>query len=306
MSQGSMADLNQMLTFARVVARGSFTEAARELHVPPSTLSRQVAALEKRIGLRLLERTTRKLRLTEAGALYYERCTRIAREVEDAEATVRSLSLTPQGTLRLSAPPVLGERFLGPPLAEYVKLYRDVKVELSLSSRHVDLLQEGFDLALRIAAELEDSSLMARKLGLSTPLLCASPEYLRTQGTPASLEELPRHSAISIGSGRLEPMWRFLGPGDKVVEVKIQPRIEVNSSALAMELCRSGAGLAMLPSFLATSKMAEGSLVHVLPEIRTRPLEVLLLLPSARQLAPKVRAFLEVVDRHIARQKPWS
>lgn len=306
MSQGSMADLNQMLTFARVVARGSFTEAARELHVPPSTLSRQVAALEKRIGLRLLERTTRRLRLTEAGALYYERCTRIAREVEDAEATVRSLSLTPQGTLRLSAPPVLGEKFLGPPLTEYVRLYRDVKVEVSLSSRHVDLLQEGFDLALRVAAELEDSSLMARRMGLSTPLLCASPEYLRAHGTPASLAELARHPSISIGSGRVEPTWRFLGSGGELTEVKIQPRVEVNSSALALELCRAGAGLAMLPSFLATSKLAEGSLVHVLPEMRTRPLEVVLLLPSARQIAPKVRAFLEVVDRHVARQKPWS
>lgn len=177
---------------------------------------------------------------------------------------------------------------------------------VALSSRHVDLLQEGFDLALRVAAELEDSSLMARRMGLSTPLLCASPEYLRAHGAPASLAELARHPSISIGSGRVEPAWRFLGPGGEVTEVKLQPRVEVNSSALALELCRAGAGLAMLPSFLATSRLAEGSLVHVLPEIRTRPLEVVLLLPSARQLAPKVRAFLEVVDRHVARQKPWS
>jgi DNA-binding transcriptional LysR family regulator len=304
MSHGSTADLNQMLAFARVVARGSFSVAARELHVPPSTLSRQVASLERRIGSRLLERTTRKLRLTEAGALYYERCARIARDVEDADSTVRALSLTPRGTLRLSAPPVLGELFLGPPLAEYVKLYRDMKVELSLSSRRVDLVQEGFDLAMRVAVALDDSSLMARRLGVSTRLLCASPQYLRDHGAPASLAEIPAHPALSIGPGH-EP-WRFLGAQGEVIEVKVEPRVEVNSSALALELCRAGAGLAMLPSFLASSRVAEGSLVQVLPEIRTRPLEVLLLFPSARQLAPKVRAFLDVVDRHIARQKPWS
>jgi len=147
---------------------------------------------------------------------------------------------------------------------------------------------------------------MARRMGFSTPLLCASPEYLRAHGTPASLAELSRHPSISIGSGRVEPTWRFLGSGSEVTEVKIQPRVEVNSSALALELCKVGAGLAMLPSFLATSRVADGSLVHVLPELRTRPLEVVLLLPSARQIAPKVRAFLEVVDRHVARQKPWS
>jgi DNA-binding transcriptional LysR family regulator len=304
MSQGSAADLNQMLVFARVVARESFSVAARELHVPPSTLSRQVAALERRIGLRLLERTTRKLRLTEAGALYYERCARIARDVEDADSTVRALSLTPRGTLRLSAPPVLGELFLGPPLAEYVRLYRDMKVDLSLNSRRVDLVQEGFDLAMRVAVALDDSSLMARRLGVSTRLLCASPQYLRDHGAPASLEEIPSHATLSIGSGH-EP-WRFLGAKDEVIEVKVEPRVEVNSSALVLELCLAGAGLALLPSFLAASRVAEGSLVHVLPEIRTRPLEVLLLFPSARQLAPKVRAFLDVVDRHLARQKPWS
>ncbi|ADO69245.1 LysR family transcriptional regulator [Stigmatella aurantiaca] len=304
MSHGSTADLNQMLTFARVVARGSFSVAARELHVPPSTLSRQVASLERRIGLRLLERTTRKLRLTEAGALYYERCSQIARDVEDADSTVRALSLTPRGTLRLSAPPVLGEMFLGPPLAEYVKLYRDMKVELSLNSRRVDLVQEGFDLAMRVAVALDDSSLMARRLGVSTRLLCASPQYVRDHGTPASLAELPAHPTISIGSGH-EP-WRFLDAKGEVIEVKVEPRVEVNSSALVLELCLAGAGLALIPSFLAATRVAEGSLVQVLPEIRTRPLEVLLLFPSSRQLAPKVRAFLDVVDRHIARQKPWS
>lgn len=306
MSPRGVVDLNQMLTFARVVSRGSFSQAARELRVPASTLSRQVASLERRVGMRLLERTTRQLRLTEAGALYYERCARIARDVEEADATMRALSLTPQGTLRLSAPPVLGEVFLGPPVAEYVKLYRDVKVEMSLTSRQVDLVQEGFDLTLRIAARFHDSSLIARRLGFSTPLLCASPEYARAHGLPGSLAELEKHPLISLGFSRGGAVWRFLDARGEEVEVGISPKVLVNNAVVAMDACQAGAGLALLPSFLATARLADGSLVRVLPEIRTRPLEVLLLLPGSRQLPPKVRAFLEVVDRHLARQKPWS
>lgn len=300
-----MTDLNQMIAFARVVARGSFTGAAREMRVPPSTLSRQVAALERRLGARLLERTTRRLRLTDAGALYYERCARIVREVEEADGALQALSSTPQGTLRLSAPPVLGEVFLGAPIAEYTRRFRNVKVEVSLSARHVDLVAERFDLALRIARSLTDSSLIVRRVGTSTPLLCASPEYLRMAGPPRSLEDLGSHSLIDIGSN-VEPVWTFLGKKDELTEVKVTPRVRVDNSGLALRICRSGGGIARLPSFLAAPRLADGTLVHLMPELRLRPIDVSLLLPSARQLSSKVRAFLEVVDRHLEHHRPWS
>jgi len=301
-----MNDLNQMAAFARVVARGSFTSAARDLRVPPSTLSRQVAALERRLGTRLLERTTRRLRLTDAGTLYYERCARIVREAEDADGALQALSSTPQGTLRLSAPPVLGEVFLGAPIAEYLRRFRGVKVEVSLSARHVDLVGERYDLALRVARSLADSSLIVRRVGTSTPLLCASPEYVRANGMPRTLEDLEAHGIIDIRSAPAEPVWIFLGKKDEAVEVKLAPRVRVNHSGLALDICRSGGGIAKLPSFLAVPRLADGTLVHLLPEFRLQPLEVSLLLPSARQLSSKVRAFLDVVDRHLDRHRPWS
>lgn len=293
-----------MAVFARVVGRGSFTAAAREFKVPPSTLSRKVAALEKRLGVRLLERTTRRLRLTDAGTAYYARCARIVAEAEEADAAVQALSRAPRGTLRISAAPVWGEQFLGPPIAEYARRHRDVKIDVVLSDQSVDLVAENFDLALRIIQDLEDSNLVVRRLGASTPVLCASPAYLKAAGVPRSFQELGEHTMLGLGV-RTEFAWRFFDAKEAFVQLPLVPRVRVNSSRLLLELCREGLGIALLPGFLVAPDLASGRLVRVLPDARARPRDVCLLLPSTRHLSAKVRAFLDVLDRHFAR-RPWS
>lgn len=296
-----MVDLNEMVLFARVVSRGSFTEAARELGVPASTLSRKVAALEERLGLRLLERTTRQLRLTDAGGVYYERCQRLARDAEEADHSVMALQASPRGVLRVTAPPFFAEAFLAPALSDYSKRCPEVQVVMSLNDRLVDLVAEGFDLAVRVAAGFSDSSLVLRRIGRTSAAPCASPAYLQAHGVPRSLAELSQHRIVgySFEAGG-EFFWRFVDDDGEARRVELTPRIVVNSFWMTRELCRSGEGIAMLPASLAGPDLASDRLVRVLPGVKTRPLDVAVVMPSARQTPPKVRMFMEVLERHLS------
>jgi DNA-binding transcriptional LysR family regulator len=292
-----MVDLNEMILFARVVSRGSFTEAARELGVPASTLSRKVSTLEERLGVRLLERTTRQIRLTDAGELYYERCGRLSREAEDADRSIMALQTSPKGTLRVTAPPFFAESNLAPVLAEYGRRCPDVQVVLVLADRMVDLVAEGFDLAIRVAAGFSDSSLVLRRIGKTSGALCASPEYLQRRGTPRVLDDLDGHSILGYAfeSGG-DFCWRFVDGQGTVVQKQLTPRIVVNSFWMTRELCRRGEGLAMLPASLASPDLASDRLVRLLPAMKTRPLDIGVVMPSARQTPAKVRVFLEVME----------
>ncbi|MCU0659982.1 MAG: LysR family transcriptional regulator, partial [Polyangiaceae bacterium] len=274
-----MVDLNEMILFARVVSRGSFTEAARELGVPASTLSRKVSTLEERLGVRLLERTTRQIRLTDAGELYYERCGRLSREAEDADRSIMALQTSPKGTLRVTAPPFFAESNLAPVLAEYGRRCPDVQVVLVLADRMVDLVAEGFDLAIRVAAGFSDSSLVLRR------------------GTPRVVNDLDGHSILGYAfeSGG-DFCWRFVDEQGAVVQKQLTPRIVVNSFWMTRELCRRGEGLAMLPASLAGPDLASDRLVRLLPAMKTRPLDIGVVMPSARQTPAKVRVFLEVME----------
>jgi DNA-binding transcriptional LysR family regulator len=296
-------DLNEMAVFARVVARGSFSAAAREMNVPPSTVSRKVSALEQRLGVQLLERTTRRLRLTEAGALYHERCQEVVELAEGADDAVQALLRSPRGVLRVSAPPSLGQQFLGEPVAEYVKRHADVRVEIELSGRAVDIIAEGFDLAIRLASVIDDSTLLVRRLGWSTRMLCASPRYLCQRGAPRSLDDLIEHTTIGLGSTQRQLTWSFGGePG--AVPLSVTPRVQVNSAWLARELCRAGVGIALLPSFLAAPDLAEGTLEHVLAALPVQPLGLWVAFPRGAQGSAKVRAFLEILYAYFHEHQP--
>lgn len=301
-----MADLHEMLAFARVVARGSFSAAARELGVPPSTLSRKVAGLEQRLGARLLERTTRRLRLTEAGALYYERCRHIAELVDDADTAIEALTQSPRGILRVSAPPSWSQVFLAAPVAAYLSRHPQVRVELVVAAPASDLVAEGFDLAIRLASHLDDTSLVVRRLGVSTPVPCASPAYVAAHGAPRCLDELAEHTIIGLGRVRAQFLWRFLDDQGDAIPLPLEPRVQVNSAWLARDLCRTGAGVALLPSFLAMPDIAAGRLVRLLPEVRPRPLDIYVLFPPGAQRTAKVRAFLDVLYEHFADMPPWE
>lgn len=294
--------LDDMVNFAAIVREGSLAAASRKLGVPSSTLSRRLSALEKRVGVRLLERTTRALRLTEAGEAYYERCARIATEAAEADALVRSHGRTPRGLLRISAPPALGTLFLGPPVTEYLQRYPAVRVEVVLGDRMVDLRKEAFDVALRVGDLPSDGSYVIRRLGRVTTVLCASPAYLAAQGTPRTVAELDKHSLIGLNPGRPGVGWRFLDAGGHPMIRPVEPRVRVNSTLLAHALCRAGSGLALLPRLVAAEALEAGSLVAIELGAPPAPSDVLLVLQPASVATPKVRAFVELLRQAVPLQ----
>jgi len=284
-------DLNEMLVFTRVVQAGSFTAAARALDMPKSSVSRKVSDLEDRLGVRLLQRTTRKLGLTDAGRLYFERSARIVAETEEADHAVTELQAVPRGRLRVTAP--LSFYMLGPMVSSFLQRYPDVQLELVCTDRRVDLVEEGFDVAIR-AGPLDDSTLIARSLGGLRRLLLASPAYLRRHGAPREPAELARHSCIVFGAGQMPALWT-LHSGDRQVEVRVTPRYSVNELELMLEAARAGVGIALTAEFVATDDLRAKRLRHVLRPWFSSETPIHAVYPTARHLSPKVVAFVEAM-----------
>ncbi|HVG61367.1 MAG TPA: LysR family transcriptional regulator [Hyalangium sp.] len=282
-------DLNELLVFAKVVQAGSFTLAARELRMPKSTVSRRVSELEERIGAQLLQRTTRKLRLTDAGKTYYEYCARIVAEAEEAELAVTRLQSAPHGLLRVTTP--LTFSFLGPLVAEFMKRHPDVQLELLCTDRRVDLMKEGFDLAVR-AGPLADSSLTARKLGILESIIVAAPSYLKARGAPKSPRDLEKHDCILFGTQLERNTWTLYS-GGKSVEVQVQARMAINEPDMLSALTQAGSGISLLPALHYAADIAAGRLQHLLPDWSSSGTPVHAVYPSTRHHSPKVKAFVD-------------
>ncbi len=288
--------MNEILVFTRVVQAGSFTAAARALEMPKSSVSRKVSELEDRLGARLLQRTTRRLRLTDAGRVYFDHCARIVAEIEEADQAVTRLHAAPRGLLRVTAPLSFG--LLGPAIAAFLKRYPDVQVDMMCSDRRVDLVDEGFDVAIR-AGPLDDSTLVARSLGVIKRVLVASPAYLRRRGTPRSPADLEQHSCISFAAGRAPGTWA-LHAGDRKVEVRISARFAVNDLELMLETTRAGIGIAWLADFLCADDLRAGTLRQILPDWCSAEIPVHGVYPSSRHLSPKVVAFVDMIRDRFA------
>ncbi|QRN99631.1 LysR family transcriptional regulator [Archangium violaceum] len=282
-------DLNELLVFARVVQAGSFTEAARGLQMPKSTVSRKVSELEERVGAQLLQRTTRKLHLTEVGRAYYEHCARIVAEAEAAEQSVTRMQAVPHGLLRVTAP--LTFSHLGPLVAEFMKSYPEVQLDLVCTDRTVDLVGEGFDLAIR-AGRLADSSFIARRLGVIERLVVAAPSYIKARGAPRSPKELEKHDCLLFGAGREGNVWS-LSAGSRSVEVQVRARFVVNEPDMLRAVTLAGAGVALLPNIHCSSDIAAGRLQRILPDWGSSGAPVHVVYPSARHHSPKVMAFVD-------------
>lgn len=291
-----MSELLDLVVLARVVARGSFARAATELGVPPSTLSRKVAALERRLGVRVLERTTRSLRVTEVGALLAERGERIHRELDDAARAVADHQGSPRGVLRLSVPTPLASDALAPVVADYLRAYPDVRVEVVASDRVVDLVDEGFDAAIRFGA-LADSSLGAIRLGAIAPVLAASRAYLDRAPPLRHPRDLAGHVAVGFGTGR-KATWRFVR-GDDVVAVEVPCRAVATSAPLAAQLAAAGIGITVVPPVTATTA---GLDVLEPGGFRPRASPLHLVTPSAQSMPPKLRAFVAMLRAFVARR----
>jgi len=286
------ADLNAVAAFAGVLEAGSFRGAAQALRVPRSTVSRKIAELEDRLGVRLLERTTRSVRLTEAGAAYHRQVAPALEALREAERALSTGQAEPSGRLRIAAPDDFGETIFVEALAEYMRRHPAVEIDIELTNRHVDLLEEGFDLAVR-AGPLGDSSLIARRLGRPQPaLLHASPAYLRKHGAPRRVEDLARHDCLVLTGHRTWPLRR----GGRMAEVPVRVRAAASSFQLLRELAVAGHGIAMLPEHIGAASVRSGALRTVLDAAAGPPIPLHVVYPSARHLSAKVRALLEVLE----------
>jgi DNA-binding transcriptional LysR family regulator len=282
-----MDTLSGMKAFTKVVEEGSFTAAARALGMPKSTVSRHVAALEDHLGIRLLHRTTRSLRPTDVGQAYYDRASRIVSDVTEAEEAVTQMQRAPRGKLRVTAGVSFGAQYLGPLVAGYSKRYPEVEVEIVLTDRFVDLIDEGFDVAVR-AGKLADSSLIARKLGTARMVICGSPAYLEKHGTPRSADDLKGQRCIRYGHNRQGSTWSL-----RSGVVPLGTELTVNNGDLIKELALADMGLALLPVFIVGEEIGRGRLVQVLPDEVEQTGGVYVVYPHSRHLSAKVRAFVD-------------
>lgn len=288
-------DLSQLLVFVRVVQAGSLSEAARRLSLPKSTVSRKLADLEERLGERLVQRTTRKLGLTEAGRVLFERVMPAVSELVEAEQAVGGLRGEPRGLLRVAAPMSMG--FLGSTVAEYLSLCPEVTVEMVCSDRVVDLIEERFDVAIR-AGTLGDSSLVARRLGTARSTLVAAPTYVKRHGMPQTPAELVDHACIAFGRGTAPHLWTLESVAERA-EVRVNPRLVVNDWELVSEAVLAGLGIGWLPQLSCRNHIRNERLVAVLPDFCSPEIPVYAVYPTRRQLSPKVVAFVELLAGRI-------
>jgi DNA-binding transcriptional LysR family regulator len=285
-------DLAALQAFVKVVQTGSFTRAADALHTQKARLSRVVSQLERELSVRLLERSTRSLSLTEAGREFFERAHAILASVDDALQAMQRIRGEPQGTLRLTCGVEFGLLAVSGWIADYLAAYPQVQVEADYSNRVVDIVHEGFDLAVRVGP-LSESSLAARRLGTLDYGLYASAHYLRRSGAPAHPHELLAHPLIAYAGGARQGQWH-LTRGDDSVRLKLQPRLWVNTSLAAREALQRGLGIGLLPRRLAEPADQPTQLKRVLSEWSTPEVPVHAVFASARFLSPKVRAFIDL------------
>jgi LysR family transcriptional regulator, regulator for bpeEF and oprC len=296
-----MDRLQAMQVFTRVVDTNSFTRAAETLDLPRASVTTIIQNLEAFLGTRLMHRTTRRLSLTPDGAAYYERCVRILQEVEETETSFQRGNRKPHGKLRVDMPGTIGRLIVIPSLCEFHTRYPDIDLQLGLSDRPVDMLQEGVDCVVRVGA-LQDSSLVARRVGLFEGISCAAPEYLEKFGVPRTLEDLERHRAVNYFSSRTGRVidWAFLVDG-KEVEVKMKSTVAVNDADAYVTCGVEGFGLIQPAFFMVRPHLKSGQLVEVLPDLKPLPMPISVVYPHSRHLSAKVRVFVdwiaEIFDR---------
>jgi DNA-binding transcriptional LysR family regulator len=294
-----MSRLTEMEAFATVVEEGGFSDAARKMGVAKSTVSKHISNLEQRLGARLLSRTTRRVSPTEIGLAYYDRTTRILNDAGDADALVASLHTSPSGTLNVSVDNDFGIHKLSPLLSVFMNDFPEVKVNIDLNNKAVDLINEGFDLAIRVGT-LKDSTMRVRKLTQTNYRLIASPDYLAAHGHPANIDDLPDHMLLhhSINTG--PNVWILPDTNGTLRQIRAEGGLSVNDGQSLLNAAVSGLGIAYLPSFLFGPTMERGEIVDVLPNLPVVPLNVSAIYPAGHFTQPKVRAFIDFLAGNLA------
>ena len=296
-----------MLVFSKVVQGGSLSAAARELGISPAVVSRTLAAMEARLGVRLINRTTRSLHLTDEGASYYETCSRILAEIEEADAAAAARRVEPQGMLRVALPASFGLNHIAPLIPRFAARYPKVELALSLSDRSVNLVEEGFDLAIRIA-ELKDSSLAARKLAPNRRVVCASPAYLRQHVEPKTPQDLARHNClIATWEQGMAMNWEYKSPVGKRGSVRVTGRYACDNWEVLREWAVAGLGVALKSTWDVRKHLEDGSLVPLLPGYDfSSDVGIYAVYPHRRHLPAKTRVFIDFLAESFGPEPYWD
>ena len=299
-----MDRLSEMQAFVAVVDQGGFTGAADRLGVSKSAISKQVSALEARLGARLLNRTTRRVSATEIGQLYYDRAQGVIQSAEEADALVAHHQDSPRGLLKISAPVSFGIRHLSPVISAFLCKYKDISVDIALDDKRVDLIDGGFDMAIRIG-HLEDSALVARKLA-TTPICCvASPAYLERNGTPQSVADLARHQVLRYTISDSISLRRLRTRTGEDLPVGPGGRISANNGNMLMDAAISGLGIIVIPTFFIGEALERGDLVEILQDDPQPPATIHAVYPPGRYVQPKTRVFIDFLVGHFRGVDPY-
>lgn len=288
----------EMQTFNAVVDAGSFVKAAGALAMSKAAVSRYVVDMETRLGVRLLHRTTRRLSLTDEGQIFYARSKELLAELAEAEDEITSRSDAASGLLRINAPFTFGVLHLAPLWGAFRVRHPNVKLDVTLADRLVDLVEEGYDVAIRIA-NLENSTLVSKRLATTRMVLCASPQYLKLYGTPKHPSELANHAVISYSYWSTKDEWHFKGPLGPV-SVKTNPCIHTNNGDTCRAAALASQGIILQPSFLVGEDLASGKLVELMPEFRSLEIGIYAVYPSRKHVSPKVRALIDFLTNHFS------
>lgn len=294
-----MDRFSEMRTFSAVAEHGGFTRAAEALVMSRAAVSRQVSDLESRLGTRLLQRTTRRVALTEEGEIFLERCAEILQSLEEAESELTERTRVPRGRLRMNVPVSYGMTSIAPRLGEFHEQYPQIELDVTLADRAVDLIEEGYDLAIRIGI-LQDSSLVSRQISMTRLMLCASPGYIERHGRPESPTDLARHQTIAYSYFSSRDTWQFNGPSG-TEKVTIKPWMRTNNGDTAIHVAVSGEGIVLQPDFLVEPAMARGELEEILPDYKARELGIHALFPSRKHVSARVRAFIGFLSEQLGR-----
>ncbi|WP_353235464.1 LysR family transcriptional regulator [Diaphorobacter ruginosibacter] len=295
-----MQDLNDMLFFAEVVERGGFTAASRALGIPKSRLSRRISELEQQLGVRLLQRTTRKLSLTEVGETYLRHCQAMREEAQAAADAVAQVKGTPRGTVRVSCPVTLAQTVLGELMPAFLERCPEVRLEMAVLNRPVNVVEEGLDVALRVRRSLDESgSMIVKRLGTGRQILVASKDLLIRQGTPGTPEELERLDSVAMPSADGRYVLELLGPSAQSATVRLAPRYVVDDLLMLKFAALAGTGFCWLPDYLCGDEITDGRLVELLPEWSQPPGIVHAVFSSRRGLLPAVRSFLDFLGETV-------
>ena len=293
-----MDRFQEMIVFTTIVDTGNFVGAADALQMSKAAVSRLISGLESRLGVRLLHRTTRRLSLTDEGQVFYVRCKTILADVGEAEAEITVRSGQAQGLLKVSAPVTFGVLHLAPLWGEFMAQNPQVMLDITLSDRVVDLVDEGFDLAVRIG-RLKSSSLISRQLSSTRMVLCASPRYLKEHGSPSHPRELASHAVLAYSLSAMGEQWEFTGP-EGPVTVKVLPQLKTNNGDTCRHAALQDRGIVLQPSFLVEQDLKMGDLEEILPEYRSADLGIYAVYASRQHVSPKIRILIDYLHKELS------